>query len=183
MTEPAGTALTRLSPPIGRAPELLTIEPLTAEAFKPFGSVIEADPASMRLINGGTTERYHALAEAEALGAGAKVIISLFRGRPRSFPYHVGMMERHPEGSQSFSPIDNQDWLVVVAADEGGRPGVPRVFRATGRQGINYRANVWHHPLMTYGAEQDFVVVDRMGPGGNLEEHVYAVPFLIDAPA
>ncbi|MBV2185181.1 MAG: ureidoglycolate lyase, partial [Rhizobium sp.] len=41
--------------------QLLSIQPLTAEAFEPFGEVIEADPSTMRLINGGTTERFHAL--------------------------------------------------------------------------------------------------------------------------
>ncbi len=182
MSGPAVLPTAASPPPLSQAPEVLVIEPLTAEAFRPFGTVIEADAGSMRLINGGTTERYHALAEAEALGDGARVVINLFRGRPRSFPYHVGMMERHPEGSQSFSPIDDQPWLVIVAADEGGRPGAPRAFRATGRQGINYRPNVWHHPLMTYGAVQDFIVVDRQGSGANLEEHVYAVPFLIETP-
>ena len=39
----------------------LSIRPLTAETFAPFGEVIEADPSTMRLINGGTTERFHAL--------------------------------------------------------------------------------------------------------------------------
>ena len=119
--------------------EKLEIRPLTPEAFAPFGSVIEADPASMRHINGGTTERYHALAEAEAVGEDAKVIINIFRGSPRAFPYAVDMMERHPFGSQSFSPIDDRPWLVIVAEDEGGKPGRPQVFRAGGRQGVNYR--------------------------------------------
>jgi ureidoglycolate lyase len=44
--------------------EFLEIRPLTKSAFAPFGEVIEADPASMRFINGGTTERFHALATA-----------------------------------------------------------------------------------------------------------------------
>ncbi|MFN3636187.1 MAG: ureidoglycolate lyase, partial [Rhizobium rhizophilum] len=39
----------------------LSIRPLTAQAFAPFGEVVEADPSTMRLINGGTTERFHAL--------------------------------------------------------------------------------------------------------------------------
>ena len=76
--------------------EKLTIRPLTQNAFAPFGTVIEADPATMRHINGGNTERYHALAEAEAVGEDAKVVINLFRGSPRAFPYAVDMMERHP---------------------------------------------------------------------------------------
>ena len=145
--------------------EILKIQPLTQDAFAPFGKVIEADPASMRYINGGTTERYHALTEVEAVGEDAKVIINLFRGSPRAFPYTVGMMERHPFGSQSFSPLDDRPWLVVVAEDEGGKPGRPQVFRAGGRQGVNYRRNVWHHPLIAIGAVSDFLVVDRLGVG------------------
>ncbi|HEV7248781.1 MAG TPA: ureidoglycolate lyase [Shinella sp.] len=162
--------------------ERLTIQPLTREAFAPFGTVIEADPASMRHINGGTTERYHALAEAEAVGEDAKVIINLFRGAPRAFPYSVDMMERHPFGSQSFSPIDDRPWLVIVAEDEDGRPGRPQVFRAGGRQGVNYRRNVWHHPLMTLEAPSDFLVVDRLGGGVNLEEFFFETPFIIEQP-
>jgi ureidoglycolate lyase len=160
----------------------LTILPLTQAAFAPFGTVIEADPASMRHINGGTTERYHALAEAEAVGEDAKVIINIFRGSARTFPYAVDMMERHPFGSQSFSPIDNRPWLVVVAEDEGGKPGRPQVFRADGRQGVNYRRNVWHHPLMALGAPSDFLVVDSLGGGVNLEEFFFEQPFVIEAP-
>jgi ureidoglycolate lyase len=162
--------------------EKLEIRPLTQEAFAPFGTVIEADPASMRYINGGTTERYHALAEAEAVGEDARVIINLFRGTPRAFPYAVDMMERHPFGSQSFSPLDDRPWLVVVAEDAGGRPGKPQVFRAGGRQGVNYRRNVWHHPLIAVDTVSDFLVVDRLGGGVNLEEFFFEEPFVIEKP-
>ncbi|THK38200.1 ureidoglycolate lyase [Ensifer sp. MPMI2T] len=161
---------------------LLSIEALTKEAFAPFGSVIEAEPASVRYINGGNTERFHALARADVTGEGAGVIINIFRGQPRAFPYAVTMMERHPLGSQSFSPLDDRPWLAVVAEDEGGRPGRPRVFLASGRQGVNYGRNVWHHPLMAVEAASDFIVVDREGPGNNLEEFFYDKPFVIPVP-
>jgi ureidoglycolate lyase len=161
----------------------LDIEPLTQSAFAPFGDVIEADPATMRFINNGTTERFHALAAAAAAGEGARVIINLFRGQPRAFPYVVGMMERHPFGSQSFSPISGRPFLVVVSEDEDGRPGRPRVFLARGDQGVNYRRNVWHHPLMSLGAVSDFLVVDRDGPGNNLEEFFFDTPYIISEPA
>jgi ureidoglycolate lyase len=45
-----------------------------------------------------------------------------------------------------------------------------RCFRATGRQGINYARNAWHHPLLVLDPESRFLVVDRKGPGNNLEE-------------
>lgn len=163
--------------------QYLDIHPLTKTAFAPFGDVIETDPATMRYINGGTTERFHALAAAEAVGEGARVIINLFRGQPRAFPYDVSMMERHPFGSQSFSPISGRRFLVVVAEDEAGRPGRPLVFLARGDQGVNYRRNVWHHPLMALGEASDFLVVDRDGPGNNLEEFFFEIPFIIKEPA
>jgi ureidoglycolate lyase len=161
----------------------LDIHPLTKSAFAPFGDVIEADPATMRYINAGTTERFHALAAAEATGEGARVVINLFRGQPRAFPYDVGMMERHPFGSQSFSPISGRSFLVVVSEDEAGRPARPQVFLARGDQGVNYRRNVWHHPLMALGEASDFLVVDRDGPGNNLEEFFFETPFIIKEPA
>jgi ureidoglycolate lyase len=162
--------------------DLISIEPLTKEAFAPFGSVIQADPASARFINGGNTERFHSLAVVDTVGEGARVVINIFRGQPRAFPYSLAMMERHPLGSQSFSPLDDRPWLAVVAEDEGGRPGRPRVFLASSRQGVNYGRNVWHHPLMTVDAASDFLVVDRDGPGNNLEEFFYEEPFVILAP-
>jgi ureidoglycolate lyase len=163
--------------------KIVDIHPLTKSAFAPFGDVIEADPSSMRLINSGTTERYHALAAAEATGEGARVIVNLFRGQPRSFPYEISMMERHPLGSQSFSPVSGRPFLVVVSPDEGGKPGRPVVFLARGDQGINYRRNVWHHPLMSLEAISDFLVVDRDGPGNNLEEFFFDDPYIIGAPS
>lgn len=160
----------------------LVIRLLSAEVFAPFGEIIEPRADSLRLINGGTTERYHALAVADAVGEGARVILNVFRGKPRRFPYTVDMMERHPLGSQSFSPLAPMPFLVVVARDEGGRPGRPEAFLASNGQGVNYDRNVWHHPLMAIGAVSDFLVVDREGPGNNLEEFFFAEPYLIEEP-
>jgi ureidoglycolate lyase len=78
-------------------------------------------------------------------------------------------MERHPLGSQLFMPLNGAPWLVVVCTD----PDVPssyRAFAASGRQGVNYARNCWHHPLLVVGDASPFVVIDRKGPGSNLEE-------------
>ncbi len=163
--------------------ETLEIRPLTAEAFAPFGDVIETRPETMRLINGGTTERYHALTTVETAGEGARAILNIFRGQPRSFPYAVDMMERHPFGSQSFVALSGRPYLVVVSEDEGGRPGRPQVFLARADQGVNYHRNVWHHPLMTLGEVSDFLVADRDGAGNNLEEFFFETAFTIAEPS
>ena len=165
--------------PAGRR---LVLEPLTKQAFGPFGTVLEIDGAESRLINAGTTERFHALAAPDTGAGGGRTILSLFRGQPRSFPCAVTMMERHPLASQAFFPLAGRPWLVVVAGDEAGRPGRPRAFRATGHQGVQYARNVWHHPLIAVAAVSDFLVADRDGPGLNLEEADYPEPFVIEDP-
>ena len=43
----------------------LTIEPLTKEAFAPFGDVIETDGSDHFMINNGSTMRFHKLATVE----------------------------------------------------------------------------------------------------------------------
>ncbi|SFB46434.1 ureidoglycolate lyase [Rhizobium sp. NFR07] len=161
--------------------ESLEILPLTSQAFAPYGEVIEADPATMRLINNGTTERYHAVAA--PVGVGDRLIFNIFRGQPRQFPYSLGMMERHPYGSQSFMPLSGRPFLVGVSADEGGRPGKPQIFLARTDQGVNYFANTWHHPLMVLSEVSDFLVVDRDNTGANLQEFVFDTPYLIAEPS
>lgn len=161
---------------------MLKLEPLTPAAFEPFGTVLQSDPMSMKMINGGWTERFHGLAEVDIIGEGARTIINIFRGQPRIFPYVLTMMERHPLGSQSFSPLSSGPWLSIVAEDEDGKPGRPRAFLCRGDQGVNYGRNIWHHPLMTIGSVCDFLVVDRDGPGENLEEFFYPEPWFVPNP-
>jgi len=163
--------------------EKLQLEQLTAEAFAPFGTVLDITAAEKRMINGGTTERFHALAMADTESGDGRTILSLFRGQPRSFPYSVDMMERHPLGSQAFFPVTQADWIAVVAPDVSGRPGQPRAFLVPGHVGVQYARNVWHHPLIAVGEPSDFLVMDREGGGINLEEVSYAAPYLIAQPA
>ncbi|MCB1902238.1 ureidoglycolate lyase [Cognatazoarcus halotolerans] len=149
----------------------LSIEPLTREAFAPFGEVIEASEAAQHFtINAGNTERYHDLAKVEP-GPEGRVIVSIFRGQPRTLPFEVQMMERHPLASQAFIPMSGRPYLVVVAP--AGKPPTDqdlRVFLARADQGVNYATGVWHHPLLALDAVCDFLVVDRAGPGHNCDE-------------
>lgn len=163
--------------------ETLEIRPLTQGAFARFGDVIEADPSRMRLINNGTTERFHALAEPVVVGQPERLIFNIFRGQPRHFPYAIDMMERHPFGSQSFVPMSGRPFLIAVSDDEDGRPGRPFVFLAEPHQGVNYFANIWHHPLMALGEVSDFLVVDRDNTAENLEEFFYDAAYRITEPS
>lgn len=144
----------------------LAIEPLTKRAFAPFGRVLQTQGAHHFPINQGTTTRFHALAVADP-GADGQAILSIFRGTRCADPIEIAMLERHPLGSQAFMPLSADPWLVVVALQP--RAQALRCFQAAGVQGVQYDAGVWHHPLLVLAAEQDFLVVDRQGPGDNLE--------------
>src|SRR5690606_14992106 len=143
-------------------------EPITAEAFAPYGELLTLRPSPDKLINEGRCERHHALATVEC--GGGEAIISLFRSEPVSLPYDCALLERHPLGSQAFMPLGPDPWLSVVAPDEDGRPGAPRAFLVPAGMGVNLRAGVWHGVLTPLDRPADFLVVDREGEGANLEE-------------
>lgn len=158
----------------------LDVQPLTREAFAPFGEVIEAsDTARHFTINAGNTERYHDLARIEP-GPDGRAIVSIFRGQPRTLPFTVHMMERHPLASQAFIPMSGRPYLVVTApAGDAPKAADLRVFLARGDQGVNYATGVWHHPLLALGTTCEFVVIDRSGPGHNCDEVQLTPPGLI----
>lgn len=152
-------------------------QPLTAEAFAPFGEVLEAAGEPDRLINQGQCGRHHDLARID-FGDG-RAGISVFNAVPRGLPLAVEMVEHHPQGSQAFLPMAQAPFLVVVAPDENGVPGTPQAFLAAPGQGVNYRRNVWHGVLAPLAAPGLFAVVDRIGDGPNLEEHWFAEPWTV----
>ena len=158
------------------------MEPLTAKAFAPFGTVIETAGAGSFPINDGTTTRFHALAETELDSEGA-AILSIFRATRWPEPVEIAMLERHPLGSQAFYPLSPEDWFVVVAGGERPGTGDLRLFRARGDQGVQYAAGVWHHPLLILTERQEFLVVDRQGPGENLEEISLSSPARLNLTA
>ncbi len=162
----------------------LQLETLTAEAFAPFGDVIEvSDTVNHFTINDGNTERYHDLANIEP-GPDGKAIVSIFRGLPRNLPFTVEMMERHPKASQAFIPTNGEPYLVIVApAGEAPKATDLRLFLAQGTQGVNYATGVWHHPLMALNKVGDFIVIDRKGPGDNCDVIQLDQHAIIDALA
>ena len=152
----------------------LTIEPLTAEAFRPFGDVIEASDAARHFtINEGFAERYHDLACIDTAGEGGHTLVSIFKAQPRTFPLAITVLERHPLGSQAFVALAPLPFLVVVARPgEAPGPGDLRCFLAQAGQGVNYSRGTWHHPLIALDEPCDFLVIDRGGPAeqGNCDE-------------
>ncbi len=155
----------------------IPIEPLTARAFAPFGDVLDTGGDPDRIINQGFCGRWHDRARLDVEGGRAG--ISLFKAEPRALPYLLDMMERHPDGSQAFLPMSMEAFLVIVAPDAGGTPGTPRAFRTGPGQGVNYHRGTWHGVLTPLAPPGLFAVIDRIGPGANLEEHWFDEPWTV----
>ena len=147
---------------------MLGVVPLTKSAFAPFGDVIETGGAVPLSINQGFAERFNDLAHVDVAAEGGAAALSIFAARPRHLPLAIKLMERHPLGSQAFYPLQDRPWLIVVCHDPQD-PESYHAFRASGRQGVNYACNIWHHPLLVL-EESRFLIADRKGPGKNLEE-------------
>lgn len=148
---------------------ILKPSPLSKAAFASFGDVVEIEDATHYPINQGYAERFNDLAHVDIAAGGGTVNISVVTAEPRPQPIAIRLMERHPLGSQIFYPLQDRPWLVLVCADPHDASSY-RAFTATGRQGINYARNAWHHPLLVFDPASRFLVVDRKGSGGNLEE-------------
>lgn len=155
-------------------------EPLSAEAFKPYGEVIEVGNArEQRNINYGNTIRFHDLADLE-MGEDGKGIVSIFRSTPVARPIPIKVMEVHPLASQAFVPLSGRPYLVVVAGVGEFSVANLRAFLATAGQGVNYRRGCWHHYSLALDEPSDFLVIDREGPGNNCQEVFLDEEIVID---
>jgi ureidoglycolate lyase len=154
---------------------VLRASPLTAETFKPFGDVIETSGRNPLTINQGFAQRFDDMGNIDVESEGGAAKVSLFAATARPNPIAITLMERHPLGSQLFYPLQDEPWLVLVCHDPLD-PKSFRAFTATGRQGVNYARNVWHHPLLVLRNDSRFIIADRKGPGNNLEEVMLAAP-------
>ncbi|MBR0650193.1 Ureidoglycolate hydrolase [Roseomonas terrae] len=131
---------------------VLHLEPLTAEAFAPFGDVVEPPAAGERLSLAGSLQ---------GLDGAVQPRLSFNNAAPWSLPLTATKMERHNRTSQCFVPMDVSRWVVMVAPDKGGRPDPAklRAFLVRGDQAVNYRLGTWHHPLRPLDQPGRFAVL------------------------
>ena len=152
-------------------------QPLTREAFAPFGDVIDVPSEPGR--------KYYE----DALGnlrSGAHPSLSMsLKAETPDRPLKAELLERHEFSSQTFVPIDVARWLIVVAPHaKAGGPDLTgmKAFIATGKQGVTYKPNTWHHGLTVLDKPGRFAVfMWRVGGKGD-EEFVPVNPFTIRIP-
>ncbi|HXA94939.1 MAG TPA: ureidoglycolate lyase [Candidatus Dormibacteraeota bacterium] len=152
--------------------------PLTAEAFKPFGAVLEGTPTPGRTY----------LSDTLANGrAHAPVSLAVATVVPKAtFPLDVKVLERHEHSSQTFIPLHVSRYLVLATLDgPGGGPDLSRLcaFVARAGQGVTYAMGTWHHPLTVLDGPASFAVLMwRDGTTGDEEFVPVTTPLTIDLP-
>jgi ureidoglycolate lyase len=146
------------------------IEPISAEAFAPFGQLLPA-PETRK-------PRIELIEELQNLRTTGKPRLSLAAVEPKPLPLTAVEMERHIFSSQAFVPYDCDSYLVLVAPHgPGDRPEVSglKAFRVPGTIGINYRANTWHHPLTALDSPARFIVLTFVD-GSESDEQFVPLP-------
>lgn len=153
--------------------QTIRIQPLTTEAFASYGDVLKCDGVPDKIINGGMCGRFHDLAILDVEDGRAG--ISLFQSKLRQLPYTLELVERHPIGSQAFIPMSMDPFLVIVADADM----TPHAFITAPGEGINFHKGTWHGVLTPLSGTGLFAVVDRICDTPNLEEYLYATPYVV----
>lgn len=151
-------------------------QPLTKEAFAPYGDVIDMPTQAGR--------NYYEDALGNLRPAARPSLSVTLREPTPDRPLTSKLLERHEFSSQSFVPVDVGRWLIVVAphATAGGPDlGGLQAFIADGRHGVTYKPNTWHHGLTTLDKPGSFAVF-MWKAGTEDEEFVPVAPFTVRIP-
>lgn len=133
---------------------MIKAEPLTAEAFAPFGDALEGPD---------TGRRRHFDEILGDMRPQARLRFWVSRIPAVSLlPVSCEIMEHHPCGSQTFVPMRVSRFLIVVAPPlNDHEPDTSRLKAFVGRagQGVTYRAGVWHHGMVALDTTALFAVL------------------------
>jgi len=176
---------------------VISVLPLTHEAFASYGQVIQAygdhtaAPRGTKITpaNGGTASKFHKLAllrSAYPDGMGATSGLSVYRCQPATVEngrVRLTVLERHPYTNQAFLPMGGggiegdeairepgRRYLVVVALngeDDGPDMRTIKAFVANAGQGVMYDTGVWHQPMTVLDKPMDFTCVETQIGNGD----------------
>jgi len=144
----------------------VSLEPLSAEAFSPFGDVVSRPTGERRRYLPTMLDCADEARSCSLWISGAAALGQL--------PLRATTLERHPFSAQTFVPLGSTRYLAVVCATtpEGGPDlATLRGFIAGPDQIVTYARNVWHHPMTVLDAPMEFAVA--MGVTGQQNDDVF----------
>jgi ureidoglycolate lyase len=158
---------------------LIVAAEITAEAFAPFGTLIDATAVKPEAINDGTTMRHSDLAALDLRESGRDPVIGIYVASARRFPLGIAKLERHRRASQVFLPLGIHRFVVVVApGTEEPEWKALRAFLTRPGQGVAIRRGCWHHGLIALGDGDRFAVIE--GGDYRADTHELAAPQAIE---
>ena len=93
----------------------LRATPISAERFAPYGWLADADAATGRPINDGSSQRIDDVGELQLTADGGAPCLALFRAQPRDPRGPWQVLERHRLGTQTFVPMGGARYVLLVA--------------------------------------------------------------------
>ena len=147
----------------------LTIKNINKENFYQYGQLISTKDVNSEKINSDTTKSFYDLVDIEILGDNNQCRINIFKAKKRQFPLEINMLENHPFSSQSFIPLQNTSFIVVVAPiSKTPNLELLEAFKVPSEEGINFKPKVWHFPLIAI-EDSNFLTIDKKDSENNLE--------------
>jgi ureidoglycolate lyase len=145
--------------------------------------VIGLELAGGTSANQGTATRYDWVARFASSRPQAKPNLAVFRSVEKALPFEVRLLERHPCSTQLFVPLACQRFLVVVCLEDArGEPDLARLsaFVCGPGQGVNYRAGLWHHPIIALDGPAELLMLAwEDGSALDCEERPLPAPLLV----
>jgi ureidoglycolate lyase len=147
----------------------IPVEPVTREAFAPYGVLIGVDPAA----NSRTGEFYGDKVELWAPGgfvSDEQTRLSVARIHAR--PPKVIWMERHFKHTQTFIPLGGSAFVAVLGAPTDTHqpdPATVRAFYFDGSCGAQLHLGTWHEFPFPVGESAEVVIIIRAETQANLE--------------
>ena len=150
---------------------ILTCQPLTPQAFSPYGEVLNLFAPAQQTINQGTSGRLDLPGGLDLAGDQGQAVLAVFHALAQNPEGPCHMLERHQLGSQTFVPLTGARCRLLVALGHD-QPDLRtlRCFEVTGQQGFTLHKGTWHHPLMALDSGA-FLVLERQGPTEDCEIH------------
>jgi ureidoglycolate lyase len=136
-------------------------EPLTTEAYRPFGQVIGLDKIQMKIVN----DRFR-------MG-----MITM-----KCQPFRITHLNRHIKSTQALIPLGGKACLVVVAPptvnlDSPEDLTQVKAFINDGSCGINIDLGTWHMTPLPLGPEVSLVNIQGEHSGEDTEERSFEEKF------
>jgi ureidoglycolate lyase len=153
--------------PLGndRAP-VLTARALTPDEFAPFGEVVSTAADARR-------SHFSYAFEASTRAVQPAMWVS-YPSTVSTAEVEITRLERHPYAAQTFIPIREGRYLVVVChSAPDGSPDVSTLCALIADEGqaVTYRRDVWHHGLTVLDARSRFAVVTTLT--GDADDDAY----------